>query len=98
MTNHSINEEFPVDASAETKDAMEQILSDRVKDVMDTGIQNGSESLQTHEATLASSAMLVEVNISNWVGRKKDKQASFFVTAHHNAKDKTRRVWSLLLF
>ena len=75
--DHTINsqlEEFPVDASAETKQAMDQILSDR-----------GSETLQTHEATLASSAMLVEVNISNWVGRKKDKRASQDVTAQNNA-------------
>ena len=55
--DHTINEEFPVDASAETKQAMDQILSDR-----------GSSKLQTHEATLASSAMLVEVNISQWAG------------------------------
>lgn len=42
-------------------------------------VMNGSETL--HETTqnaptLASSAMLVEVNISNWTGRKKDKRAS----------------------
>ena len=79
-------EEFPVDASAETKQAMDQILSDR-----------GSETLQTHEATLASSAMLVEVNISNWVGRKKDKRASQDVTAQNNAKDGVASVNKALL-
>lgn len=37
---------------------------------------DGSETLQQNAPTLASSAMLVEVNISNWTGRKKDKRAS----------------------
>lgn len=87
MTNQSMmNEEFPVNASAETKQAMDQILSDR-----------GSSKLQTHEATLASSAMLVEVNISNWVGRKKDKRASQDVTAQNNAKDGVASVNKALL-
>ena len=87
MTNQAMmNEEFPVDASAETKQAMDQILSDR-----------GSSKLQTHEATLASSAMLVEVNISNWVGRKKDKRASQDVTAQNNAKDGVASVNKALL-
>ena len=51
----------------------------------------GSESLpqaapQTDAPTLASSAMLVEVNISHWAGRKKDKRASIDVTyANHAA-------------
>jgi hypothetical protein len=51
-------------------------------------ISNGSVSLPQAEApTLASSAMLVEVNISNWAGRKKDKRASVDVT-HANHADK----------
>ena len=40
---------------------------------------------QSTAPTLASSAMLVEVNISNWVGRKKDKRASADVTTQNNA-------------
>jgi hypothetical protein len=48
-----------------------------------------SDSLQpapTETApTLASSAMLVEVNISNWAGRKKDKRASIDVTSANHA-------------
>ena len=50
---------------------------------------NGSDSLQTEPQTdaptLASSAMLVEVNISHWAGRKKDKRASIDVTASNHA-------------
>ena len=63
---------------------------------MEDVIKNG-ETLQTHEATLASSAMLVEVNISNWVGRKKDKRASQDVTAQNNAKDGVASVNKALL-
>ena len=55
---------------------------------MMTGIM-GSDSLQTEPQTdaptLASSAMLVEVNISHWAGRKKDKRASIDVTASNHA-------------
>ena len=39
-------------------------------------VMNGSETLHDDTPTLASAAMLVEVNISNWTGRKKDKRAS----------------------
>ncbi len=53
----------------------------------------GSDSLQnvtqttpqTEAPTLASSAMLVEVNISHWAGRKKDKRASADVTSANHA-------------
>ncbi len=47
----------------------------------------GSESLPapTEAPTLASSSMLVEVNISNWAGRKKDKRASIDVTSANHA-------------
>tara|TARA_R110000765_G_scaffold279977_1_gene377488 strand:- start:227 stop:1192 length:966 start_codon:yes stop_codon:yes gene_type:complete len=46
----------------------------------------GSDSLlQTEAPTLASSAMLVEVNISHWAGRKKDKRASVDVTSSNHA-------------
>ena len=46
----------------------------------------GSDSLlQTEAPTLASSAMLVEVNISHWAGRKKDKRASIDVTSSNHA-------------
>tara|TARA_R110002110_G_C13273746_1_gene701939 strand:- start:47 stop:961 length:915 start_codon:yes stop_codon:yes gene_type:complete len=49
-------------------------------------MKNGSETLpQTEAPTLASSAMLVEVNISNWTGRKKDKRASADVTTANHA-------------
>jgi hypothetical protein len=42
--------------------------------------------IEDHEApTLSSSAMLVEVSISNWAGRKKDKRASAAVTADNYA-------------
>lgn len=55
---------------------------------MMTGI-TGSDSLQsepqTDAPTLASSAMLVEVNISHWAGRKKDKRASIDVTSANHA-------------
>ena len=46
---------------------------------------NGSETLQENAPTLASSAMLVEVNISNWTGRKKDKRASQDVVTQNAA-------------
>ena len=47
----------------------------------------GSDSLPapTEAPTLASSSMLVEVNISNWAGRKKDKRASADVTSANHA-------------
>ncbi|MAO25543.1 MAG: hypothetical protein CMJ25_32800 [Phycisphaerae bacterium] len=55
--------------------------------------QIGSDSLPSAPTavtetapTLASSAMLVEVNISHWAGRKKDKRASADVT-HANHAD-----------
>ena len=47
-----------------------------------------SDSLQSPTETaptLASSSMLVEVNISNWAGRKKDKRASIDVTSANHA-------------
>ena len=44
-----------------------------------------SDSLQSNAPTLASSAMLVEVNISHWAGRKKDKRASIDVTSANHA-------------
>src|SRR6056300_581549 len=40
---------------------------------------------QSNAPTLASSAMLVELNISNWSGRKKDKRASADVTSQNYA-------------
>ena len=52
----------------------------------DIVMMKGSETLpQTEAPTLASSAMLVEVNISNWAGRKKDKRASIDVTSANHA-------------
>ena len=46
---------------------------------------NGSESLHSNAPTLASSAMLGELNISNWVGRKLDKRASKDVVDQNHA-------------
>ena len=51
---------------------------------MDTKIERSSKLQQT-APTLGSSAMLVEVNISNWVGRKKDKRASEDVVTQNHA-------------
>ena len=48
-------------------------------------IQGSDSLLQTEAPTLASSAMLVEVNISHWAGRKKDKRASIDVTHSNHA-------------
>ena len=60
-----------------------------------------SDSLQTEpqaEApTLASSAMLVELNISNWAGRKKDKRASVDVTITNHADKGVANVTKKLL-
>ena len=58
----------------------------------------GSESLpQTEAPTLSSSAMLVELNISNWAGYKKDKRASDKVTADAQAKKGVANVTKKLL-
>ena len=56
-----------------------------------------SESLHTDAPTLASSAMLVEVNISSWAGRKKDKRASTKVTEDAQAKKGVANVYKQLL-
>ena len=48
-------------------------------------------------ATLASASMLVEVNISHWIGRKKDKRASQDVTDQNNAKKGVANVFKSLL-
>ena len=63
---------------------------------MDTAIERSSK-LHDEAPTLASSAMLVEVNISNWTGRKKDKAASKDVTARNNANDGVASVHKALL-
>jgi len=44
-----------------------------------------SSKLHEDAPTLASASMLVEVNISNWVGRKKDKRASEDVVTQNHA-------------
>ena len=51
---------------------------------MDTTIERSSK-LHEDAPTLASASMLVEVNISNWVGRKKDKRASEDVVTQNHA-------------
>ena len=61
-------------------------------------MKNGSDTLpQTQAPTLASSAMLVEVNISHWVGRKKDKRASADVTSQNYASKGVANVNKKLL-
>tara|TARA_R110000803_G_scaffold89183_2_gene156351 strand:- start:514 stop:1449 length:936 start_codon:yes stop_codon:yes gene_type:complete len=50
-----------------------------------TPVASSESLLQTEAPTLASSAMLVEVNISHWAGRKKDKRASVDVTSSNHA-------------
>ena len=52
--------------------------------MMDTTIERSSK-LHEDAPTLASASMLVEVNISNWVGRKKDKRASEDVVTQNHA-------------
>ena len=52
---------------------------------------------ETNSATLSSSAMLVELNISQWAGNKQDKSASKKVTADNNAKVGVARVNKSLL-
>ena len=56
-----------------------------------------SEPLPTDAPTLGSSAMLVEVNISSWAGRKKDKRASTKVTEDAHAKKGVANVYKQLL-
>ena len=56
-----------------------------------------SSKLHEDAPTLASASMLVEVNISNWIGRKKDKAASKDVTARNNANDGVASVHKALL-
>ena len=56
-----------------------------------------SEPLPTDAPTLGSSAMLVEVNISTWAGRKKDKRASAKVTEDAHAKKGLANVTKQLL-
>ena len=56
-----------------------------------------SSKLHEDIPTLASSAMIVEVNISNWTGRKKDKAASKDVTTRNNANDGVASVHKALL-
>ena len=56
-----------------------------------------SEQLHTDAPTLASSAMLVELNISSWEGRAKDKKASTKVTEDAQAKKGVANVYKKLL-
>ena len=56
-----------------------------------------SDTLLTDAPTLASSAMLVELNISSWEGRKKDKKASTKVTEDAQAKKGVANVYKQLL-
>ena len=56
-----------------------------------------SDTLLTDAPTLASSAMLVEVNISSWEGRAKDKKASTKVTEDAQAKKGVANVYKQLL-
>lgn len=56
-----------------------------------------SDTLLTDAPTLASSAMLVELNISSWEGRAKDKKASTKVTEDAQAKKGVANVYKQLL-
>ena len=56
-----------------------------------------SEPLPTDAPTLGSSAMLVEVNISTWAGRKKDKRASADVASANHADKEVANVIKKLL-
>ena len=56
-----------------------------------------SEPLPTDVPTLGSSAMLVEVNISTWAGRREDKRASAKVTQDAHAKKGIANVTKKLL-
>jgi len=58
---------------------------------------SGSLLDQRDVPTLGSSAMLVEVNISSWAGRKKDKRASTKVTEDAQAKKGVANVYKQLL-
>ena len=58
---------------------------------------SGSLLDQRDVPTLGSSAMLVEVNISTWAGRKKDKRASAKVTEDAHAKKGLANVTKQLL-
>lgn len=60
-------------------------------------MKNRSETLHSTAPTLASSAMLVEVNISHWAGRKKDKRASQDVADQNQAKQGSVRAIKDLL-
>lgn len=56
-----------------------------------------SQQLHTDAPTLGSSAMLVEVNISTWAGRKKDKRASADVASANHADKEVANVIKKLL-
>ena len=56
-----------------------------------------SEPLPVDAPTLGSSAMLVEVNISTWAGRKKDKRASADVVSANHADKEVANVIKKLL-
>ena len=56
-----------------------------------------SDTLHTDAPTLGSSAMLVEVNISTWAGRKKDKRASADVASANHADKEVANVIKKLL-
>ena len=56
-----------------------------------------SSKLHEDAPTLASASMLVEVNISNWVGRKKDKRASAQIAdQNHAERNSVRAIKDLL--
>ena len=73
------------------KDNVKVCLTNRGEQVMtkDTNTENTktvSDTLTDTDApTLSSSAMLVEINISKWTGRKFDKSASAYVENANNA-------------
>ena len=58
---------------------------------------NVSDTLTESAPSISSSAMLVELSISTWTGRKLDKQASQVVTTTNNASSGVANVHKKLL-
>jgi hypothetical protein len=59
--------------------------------------QNGSDSLQISTPSISSSATLVELSVSQWIGRKLDKRASADVTSANYASRGVANVHKKLL-
>ena len=77
--------------------ATKQEVDNMITQLSDVRGQQPREMETADVATLASASMLVEVNISHWVGKKKDKKASQVVTDQNNAKKGVANVFKSLL-